>query len=309
MNNSSLVKYAGPGGEPGSPLAVVRAGFDRIAAAVVPADPRPVPTTGAATGSPIRTWDELRERLWDQATPIEEIDAIWVWLLERVRAEADDAMLVCAGLAAPMLARSAGKYAALGSGHRHDIESEVLAGFLARLGDVNVDRPGLWHRLRWVAYRATRKAANQQQSLAASVGDLEDDLGPLALRARSIMAGPGHPDTVLAHAVAAGVISEEESELIAASRWEKRTLTTLAAERGVSVWKLRKARPRAERALAAWLSERLHDLDPERTSTVEAEAVTALTPPAPSPRRGRRPNRHTPAQAQSSTYNGQEAAA
>ncbi|MGV9613239.1 hypothetical protein [Nocardia xishanensis] len=310
MTNSHVAKCRGSSGAPGSPLAVVRAGFDRIAAQALPIDPRPVPTPAPATAAgPVRTWAQLRERLWDPVTPMDEVDAIWVWLLERVRTQDEDAMLVCAALAAPMLSRTASEYATPSNTARHDIESEVLTAFLGHLPRVGLEEPGVWHRLRWGAYRAMLKAARQQQTGATVVADLDRDLAPLGERVQAIVAGPGHPETVLAQAVAAGVISEEAAELIAASRWEGRSLTALAAERGVSLWKLRKARPRAERALLAWLSERLRDVDPERTSTVEAEAVTALAPLARSPRRGRQPNRHSAAPVQSSTEHGQEAAA
>ncbi|MCP2320963.1 hypothetical protein APR12_006353 [Nocardia amikacinitolerans] len=313
MTNTHVAKYGGPVEKSGSPLAVMRSGFEKIAAEALPTDPRPVPTPQAAPAGPVRTWGQLRERLWDSATPMAEVDAIWVWLLDRVRAEAEaeaeDAMLVCAGLAAPMLSRTINEYATSSNTARHDIESEVLTAFLGHLVRVGLDEPGVWHRLRWGAYRAMLKAAYQQQTGATVVGDLDRDLAPLGGRVQAIAAGPGHPETVLAQAVAAGVISQEAAELIAASRWEGRSLTALAAERGVSLWKLRKARPRAERALLAWLSDRLRDVDPERTSTVEAEAVTALAPPARSPRRGRRPNRHSAAPVQASTEHGREAAA
>ncbi|WP_157227251.1 hypothetical protein [Nocardia asiatica] len=309
MTNTHVAKYRIPVEKPGLPLAVVRSGFEKIAAEALPTDPRPVPTAQAAPAGPVRTWGQLRERLWDPVTPMDEVDAIWVWLLERVRAEDEDAMLVCAALAAPMLSRTAREYATPSYTAGHDIESEVLTAFLGHLRRVGLEEPGVWHRLRWGAYRAMLRAAYQQQTGVTVVADLDRDLAPLGERVQAIVAGPGHPETVLAHAVAAGVISQEAAELIAASRWEGRSLTALAAERGVSLWKLRKARPRAERALLAWLSDRRRDVDPQRTSTVEAEAVTALAPPARSPRRGRRPHRHSAAPVQSSTEHGQEAAA
>ncbi|WP_431953240.1 hypothetical protein [Nocardia lijiangensis] len=313
MTNTNVAKYSGPGDKSGSPLAVVRSGFEKLAAEALPADPRLVPTSQAAPAAPVRTWAQLRERLWDTATPMAEVDAIWVWLLERVRAKDKGAMLVCAGLAAPMLTRITGEHATPSNTARHDIESEVLTAFLLHLPRVGLEEPGVWHRLRWGAYRAVLKAAYQQQIGVTVVGDLDRDLAPLGERVQVIGAGAGNPETVLAQAVAAGVISADAAELIAASRWEGRSLTSLAIERGVSLWKLRKQRPRAERALLAWLSDRARDLDPERTSTVEAETVTALTPALAAragraPRRGRRPNRHSSAPGQSSTEQGQVAA-
>ncbi len=191
---------------------------------------------------------------------------------------------------------------------RHDTESEILTAFLGHLSRVGLEEPGVWHRLRWGAYRAVLKSATQQRTSVTVVADLDRDLAPLGERVQMIGAGSGHPEMVLAQAVVAGVISADAAELIAASRWEGRSLTSLATESGVSSWKLFKQRHRAEHALLAWLSDRARDLDPERTSTVEAEAVTALTPPDRSPRRGRRPNRHSAAPAPSSTEHGQVAA-
>ncbi|WP_227999117.1 hypothetical protein [Nocardia australiensis] len=308
MTNTRGAKYAGPLEKPGSPLAVVRSGFEKIAAQALPTDPRPLPTFETGLAGPVRTWGQLRERLWDPATPMAEVDAIWVWLLQRVRAKDEGAMLVCAGLAAPMLSRTASEYVTSSHTARHDTESEILTAFLGHLSRVGLEEPGVWHRLRWGAYRAVLKSATQQRTGVTVVADLDRDLAPLGERVQMIGAGSGHPEMVLAQAVVAEVISADAAELIAASRWEGRSLTSLATESGVSSWKLFKQRHRAEHALLAWLSDRARDLDPERTSTVEAEAVTALTPPDRSPRRGRRPNRHSAAPAPSSTEHGQVAA-
>ncbi|WP_280475916.1 hypothetical protein [Nocardia farcinica] len=91
-----------------SPLAAVNRGFDRIAGHYLPTIPRPVPVSEAGCGR-IRTWGELRERLWDPGTPMTEVDAIGVWLIERVRQRCESAMLVSAALAVPMLARITGR--------------------------------------------------------------------------------------------------------------------------------------------------------------------------------------------------------
>ncbi|RBO79603.1 hypothetical protein [Nocardia puris] len=308
MTNSRAVKNRGSGGSAGSPLAVVWAGFDRIATETLPAHPRPMPTAQPVPATPVRTWGQLRERLWDPETSMAEVDAIWVWLLHRVRAEEPDAMLVCAGLAAPMLSRTASAWVTSSHAARHDIESEILTAFLSHLPRVGLDQPGVWHRLRWGAYRAGLAAAIGQRTGVTVVGDLDRDLAALGERGQAMASRVGHPEMVLAHAVAAGVISADAAELIAASRWEGRSLTALAADRGVSLWKLRKQRPRAERALLAWLTDRARDVDPERTSPVEVAAVTALAPPDRSPRRGRRPDRHSNTHAASSIEHGQVAA-
>ncbi|UGT53997.1 hypothetical protein [Nocardia asteroides] len=282
-------------------------GFDRIADHRLPTSPRPVPAS-QPDGGPLRRWGELRERLWDPATPMGEVDAIWVWLIARVRDRAESAMLVSAALAAPMLARITGEHTTPGTPARHDAESEALTEFLLHLSRVEVAEPGVWHRLRWTAFRADRKAAIEQRSDVTVVGDLEGALAGLGERAQLVGAGVGHPEAVLADAVAAEVISADAAELIAASRWEGRSLTAVAAERGVAVGRLRKQRSRAERALRAWLADRTRDLDPDRSGPVEAETVTALAPRVLRPRRGRRPNPPSVVPAQSSTEHGQVAA-
>ncbi|WP_433195746.1 hypothetical protein ACQP1G_42270 [Nocardia sp. CA-107356] len=269
VTNSEFVNSAGPRGRARTPLGVVSAAFDRIAGQPLPADPRPVP----GPGNRVESWEGVRALLRDPGVGIAAVDAIWVWLIERSRTHGGDATLVCASLAEPMLAGMAGVFAAPGSPHRDDFESEVLTGFLTHLGCVELDSPGVWHRLRWAAYRAAIRAANQQQSQVV-VADLARDLSPTGEKRLLMMTGPGHPETVLAEAVAEGVISAEAAELIAVSRWERRMMTSLATERGQSLWKLFKLRRRDEARLVAWLADRAHDLGD--TSIVEAHAVNTL---------------------------------
>ncbi|MFD4439878.1 hypothetical protein ACFWPK_08870 [Nocardia sp. NPDC058519] len=307
MTNSELVEYPESSGPSTSPLAVVRSSFDRITAQPLPTDPRPAPTTGA-TGNPVQSWNELRDRLRDPAVPFDEVDAIWVWLIERSRAYGQDATLVCACLAEPMLAKTASTFATSYSTRREDIESEVLTGFFAHLPRVDLERPWVLLRLRWAVYRAAA-TAHRQESGVVSVADIGRDLGPIGEQAWVMVSPPGHPETVLAAAIAAGVITETAAELIAVSRWQRRSLTSLATEREQSVWALRKRRRRAERALSAWLTERARH-NPGPTSPVEAHAVLALAPAGARslPRRGRRPNQPSSAPAPSSTEHGQVAA-
>ncbi len=299
VTNSGLIEYPRSGGPGPSPLGVVRSSFDRIAAQPVPDDPRL-----EVTGSPVESWGGLRERLRDPAVPIAEVDAIWVWLIERSRAHGGDATLVCACLAEPMLAKTASVFAPPRSARRHDIESEILAGFFSYLSRVELARPWVLLRLRWAAYRAAA-AADQKEPVVLPVGDLGRDLGPVGEQARVMVSQPGHPETVLAAAVAAGVISEAAAELIAVSRWERRALTSLAAERGQSVWALRKRRRRAEHALLAWLTEHTHD-DPGSTSIAETHASPRRIGTAP--QQDRRSRLTSSAPRRSTTGHGEVAA-
>ncbi|PKV82561.1 hypothetical protein [Nocardia fluminea] len=300
MTNSEWDEYPESSESGATPLAVVRSSFDRIAAQPLPTHPRPVPTTGPPE-EPVRSWEQVRDRLRDPAVGFAEVDAIWGWLIERSRLFGNDATLVCACLAEPILAKTATRFATSSHAERDDIESEILAGFFAHLTRVDLDRPWVLFRLRWAVYRAAA-TVHRQESGVISVADIAADLGPIGDYARLMVSQPGHPEIVLAHAITAGVITEKAAELIAVSRWERRSLTSLADEREESVWALRKRRRRAERRLLAWMTERAQDA-PGTTSTVEAHAQIALdrTDARSLPRRGRRPEQDSPAPAPSST--------
>ena len=90
----------------------------------------------------------------------------------------------------------------------------------------------------------------------------------------------GHEDFVLARAVAEGVITGEQAELIGATRLEPEyTLTQAAADWGVSYKAIEQVRRRAEHRLAAWLSGQapLDDPSDRRDHDVEIRAVNAVT--------------------------------
>ncbi|MET7773161.1 hypothetical protein [Nocardia sp. NPDC005366] len=260
-----------------SPLVVASSTFDRIAAHGLPTAPRPVPQPGVdAPVDRIESWDGLRAVLRDPALPITTVDAIWAWLIERSRAHGHDATLVCVTLAMPMLAGTATRFAAPASPHRHDIESEILTGFLTHLDRVELDRPGVWHRLRWASYRAAIRAVRHVDVTTESLTDHDDlhsDLDPIAQNGRALVAEPGHPETVLALAVADGVITAGAAELIVLTRCEHRDLNSVAAERGDSHWKSRKQRQRAEARLVTWLTERARDT---AASTTETRVLSTL---------------------------------
>ncbi|MBH0777681.1 hypothetical protein [Nocardia bovistercoris] len=280
MTNSEFVNSVGAIGRRHSPLRVVSAEFERIAARRLPADSPPVP---GPWGMRVESWEAVRGLLRDPCLSFEVVDAIWVWLIERSRAVGGDATVVCASLAEPMLARVVGFFAPPGSRHREDFESEVLTGFLTHLASVELDRPAVWLRLRWAAYRAGLQTAKEQQTHPVPAGDLGADLDP-ATEDRLLVSRSGHPESVLAEAVADGVISAEAAELITVSRWEHRTLTSLAAEHGQSVYKLRKQRRRAESRLLTWLTDpppdrthrrRTPPVAPRRQATTHTEVTAA----------------------------------
>jgi hypothetical protein len=129
-----------------------------------------------------------------------------------------------------------------------DIHAAILAGFVAELGEIDLRRPRVMLRLRWAAYRAGHTAV--REALDAPVPS-----GHGAEGFRSTMPAPpwGHPDFVLARAVAEGAITSVEAELIGSTRLEGVPLADAAAERDLSYQAAKKARLRAEHRLVAYL--------------------------------------------------------
>jgi hypothetical protein len=250
-----------------SPLQVVSAAFERLVCEPAPAGPPP------ALEVAMRSWGEVREQL-RASLPREANDTIWSWLIASARQswgqQGGQVALACTGLALPMLAGIVGRYAAAGSVDRDDAEAEIVAGFLHQIQQIDLDAPHLWSRL-WSAMAHAGRAWAREQQLAPPAFELADDRG--GGHPPMVQTPAGHPELVLADAVAEGVITAGAAELIVLTRLESRSVTSLAEERNRtrSHWTARKQRQRAERALAAWLAARA--LDPGPTSIVEARIV------------------------------------
>ncbi|WP_153414818.1 hypothetical protein [Nocardia macrotermitis] len=231
------------------------------------------PVPGVRAGS----WGQLRERLLGRTLPIGTVDAVWGWLIERAREPGPgraQIALGCLGLAVPMLAAATDRYVAPYSAHREDAESELVAGFLRQLREIDPDQPHLWLRLRSAMRHQARSCAHRQSGVA-SPAEL-DHVAHTCLARMRIPAG--HPELVLARAVAREVITAEAAELIVSTRWESRSVTSMVGQLpGVrSQWpvrKLSKFRQRAEADLAAWLNQQA--TDPAPTGTRDARTPTA----------------------------------
>jgi hypothetical protein len=156
-----------------------------------------------------------------------------------------------------------------------------LAGFVTALSHIDLDRPFVVFRLRWAAHRGAYVWARERSVAPVPDMDLVNDLDrqqpPPVMRAPA-----GHPDLLLAEAVADGVITAAAAAVIAATRLESRTLESVAAECGTSFQAVQQARDRAEHRLVAWLAERAAVLDPAHTSVVEAQVLQSAAIAQPS---------------------------
>jgi hypothetical protein len=203
-------------------------------------DARPVP------GLPDKTMplDALRKMMLFESYDSDTIDATWRQLALQAREWGPAWVVGAIGVALPALTHFAAKFSRGYPRHAEDIDSEILAEFLHALRTADLDRPRLWMRLTWAAYRGG-------EAVIKKIRDTEELPAELSSGSRTPKRPYGHPDLLLGRAAAAGVITSEAAELISATRFGDALIETLAAEKGVTASVLRMRRRRAERAVAA----------------------------------------------------------
>jgi predicted DNA-binding protein (UPF0251 family) len=145
----------------------------------------------------------------------------------------------------PGLRRAAATLSAAYRGDPADLQIEILIGFLAAMraldpGDLD-DIP-LASRLCWAAWRAGQALACADARYTTSRRDLADSCDAPGMPW-------GHPDFVLAAAVARGILTPAQAELIGRNRLEGIPLSQIAAELGISHSALCNRRKRAEKKI------------------------------------------------------------
>jgi len=189
--------------------------------------------------------DELTVLLLHPSVSTAARNTIWAELVRRALSGSPAWTVGLTGVALPGLTRATASLAAAYRGDPHDLETEVLAGFLAALRALDpdeLDRIPLASRLTWAAYRAGRALAYSDAAWAARRRDLDESC-------RAPARPSGHPDFVLAAAVRAGVLSTGQAELIGRNRLEGVPLAQIAVELGISHSALCNRRKRAEKAI------------------------------------------------------------
>jgi len=185
--------------------------------------------------------DELRRLVLASGTSPQVRDAVWRELVVRARRDGPAWRVAAVGMAMPGLRRQAGMLAAGWRGDTHDLDAELLVGFMECLARVDIDEPRICGRLIEAGVRAARK-----------VREAESD----TMLIRSGEAGAvlpirpwDHPDLVLARAVAVAVLDRDEATLIAATRLENQTLAGVARQIGISPQTASDWRAKAEKRL------------------------------------------------------------
>jgi hypothetical protein len=199
-------------------------------------DARPVP------GLPDRMLplDELRQLLV-AGVPVETSDAVWRQLADHARHWGPGWVVGAVGVAVPGLTRMAARLSRGAPELAEDIDSELLAGFLHALRTDPLDPPRIWLRLCWAARRA---------GLTARRSDITVELpADLPTGGGAPRRPYGHPDLILGRAVAAGIITQRQADLIGATRLGDVLVEQIAAEQGVAPSVIRMRRKRAERTL------------------------------------------------------------
>lgn len=171
----------------------------------------------------------------------ETSDAVWRQLIHHARQPDAKWMVGAVGVAVPGLTRMAARLSQGYARLADDIDSEVLAGFLHALRTDKLTKPRIWLRLCWAAWRAGFAVRQIDDTL-----ELPPDL---PTGSRTPRRPYGHPDLVLGRAVAAGVITQAQADLIASTRLGDVLVEQIAAEYGVPGSVIRMRRKRAERKL------------------------------------------------------------
>lgn len=190
---------------------------------------------------------ELRAMLLHPSTGPAARDAALTVLVGRAQATGGAWTVSLAGVLLPGMRRAVAGLARAFPAVAEDLQADALAGLLDALGTFDPSSGRVAGRLVWqAAGRARRRLARE----------LVAEGRKAAAAAREPHPPWGHPDFVLDEAVAFGVVSFEEAELIGETRVGGRSLVAYAAELGVADGTARMRRHRAEGRLVAWLQDR-----------------------------------------------------
>ncbi|MBE8525765.1 hypothetical protein ILP97_51230 [Amycolatopsis sp. H6(2020)] len=216
--------------------------------------------------------DEVRDRLLARRCPQTTRDAVWAHLVLRSRIEGATWTVAAVGVALPALTSVATILSNRFAGDPADVHAEVLRGFLAALPIIDLRPPRIMLRLRWAAYRSGYDALTEALASPTPVAP--------SFRSTPPYAPSGHPDLVLARAVADGILTPTEATLIGATRLEEVSVADWAARHQTGEWAVYKARKRAELRLAAYLRDGAAESDPTDPLTDQVATSLALARPA-----------------------------
>lgn len=238
---------------PDSPLDAVDAAF-----AALTRDPDPMTLDldkmGGDNDLPggVMTLPALREWLLTHPRAYTERDTVWRELILRARLDGPAWVVAAAGMALPALRRCAGQLRAGWSGDAHDIDAEILTGFLTALRDrVELSQPAPYASLCMAAWRAGYEL-RQRLGESVPVDDVEHVVGP-----RTPTVPYGHPDLLVQRAVGLGLLDACDEQPYIDLRLGRRAIEPIAASMGITVDALRMRARRIDERIARALASGL----------------------------------------------------
>jgi hypothetical protein len=211
--------------------------------------PGPLALDAAILGLPAGTHvplDRVREVLLERSAPNGARQAALAALLGRAKAEGGPWTVGLAGVLLFGLRAAVAPLCHVWPGRRDDIEAEALAGLLEAVAATSPSRPGLGGRLVWLARNRAKALVRRELAEQARAEHHGAACAPTLPY--------GHPDLVLARAVAAGVVCPEDAALVGETRLGGARPEEAARALGIGRAAAYKRRRRAEAALARWLA-------------------------------------------------------
>ena len=203
-------------------------------------------------------------------------NAVWTCLVSRARCDGPAWTVAAVGMALPRLVRLADRLAEGDGQTRHELDAEILTGFLTRLDSVALHGRAIFPALLDAAGQAARVWLRHQR--AYQPGAMDARAGSLPPPAPS-----AHPDLVLAHCVRSGVLTSDEADLIATTRLDRVPLARSAEALNTTTDAVRMRRARAEARLVAALRAGLADSEGHDDPSYRAALAHLPLTPAEEP--------------------------
>ncbi|MEU8606451.1 hypothetical protein AB0C29_00360 [Actinoplanes sp. NPDC048791] len=213
---------------------------------LAPSDDTDLPA-GVITLPALQTWLLKHSRAYTVR------DAVWAELIRRARLDGPAWVVAATAMAMPALRHYAGQLRTGWSGDAHDLDAEIVTGFLTALRDrVDLVRPAPYAALCKAAWRAGYELRLRNGAEAIPVEDLEHVTGP-----RTPKLPYGHPDLLVRRAVEMGIIDPGDEQAYIDLRLGRRAIEPVAARLGLEVDTLRRRVERIDTRLAEALESGL----------------------------------------------------
>ncbi|WP_034270870.1 hypothetical protein [Actinospica robiniae] len=239
-----------------TPFDTLRVSFDALIAQPCPMAVPAEELSGFISPARALALPEIRRLLMAPGTRPAVKRALWCAVVRRAQAGDASWTLAAAGLAYPGLAGNVLRMCRRSQVDVHEIQAEVLVEFLAALRELDVDDPRVTDvagHLTWRAFYGTRAFRRREVAAARRRPD------PAESGAAMPLFTEGHPDLVLARAVAAGVIDRDEADWISRTCLDAESASVVAREYGMGLSTFYRRRLAAGHKLAAAIAD--GDLD------------------------------------------------